>query len=68
MYQKALLNLLNQSTRSSSRASQSQVSKSKSKKKKKLPKPRTPSHNEFKKSVQELGQELLGLEDYKDLP
>ncbi|KAI6095024.1 hypothetical protein EDD16DRAFT_1528847 [Pisolithus croceorrhizus] len=66
--EKALPDLLNQSPETSAGTSSPQTSKATSKKTKKLPKPRTPSHNEFKKSIWELGKELLRLEDHKELP
>ncbi|KIN92877.1 hypothetical protein M404DRAFT_11540, partial [Pisolithus tinctorius Marx 270] len=66
--EKALPGLTNQSAENGAGTSPSQTSKSTSKKIKKLPKPRAPSYNEFKKSVRELRQELLGIEDREDLP
>ncbi|KAI6152642.1 hypothetical protein BKA82DRAFT_4013063 [Pisolithus tinctorius] len=57
--EKALPGLTNQSAENGAGTSSSQT---------KTPKTQAPSYNEFKKSVRELGQELLGIEDREDLP
>ncbi|KAI6116499.1 hypothetical protein F5141DRAFT_1062531 [Pisolithus sp. B1] len=66
--EKALPDLINQSGDSGAGTSSPQTSKFTPKKIKKLPNPRTLSHNEFKKSVRELGKELLCLGNHTDLP